>query len=56
MAIRVFRCTDCGHKMRLAGDACGRCHTPKLPHQRLGLYLAVLALPVAGILLYATVA
>ena len=51
MAIRVFRCSECGHKMRVAGAACGHCHTPKLLHQRLGLYVAGLGalLGLAGL-------
>lgn len=33
MAIRVFTCRECGHKMRLGGRACGYCHADKLPWQ-----------------------
>lgn len=54
MAIRIFRCHDCGHKMRLAGDSCGLCHTRKAPYQRLSFYAAILALPLVG-LAYITV-
>jgi hypothetical protein len=50
MTIRVFRCSDCGHKMRLTGTTCGYCHTEKLLYQRLGFYLAILAgLAVAAV-------
>ena len=28
-ALRVFRCRECGHRMRLAGRLCGRCHARK---------------------------
>ena len=34
MTIRIFRCTECGHKMRLSGTDCGYCHTIKAPTQR----------------------
>ena len=34
MTIRMFRCTECGHKMRLSGTDCGYCHTIKAPTQR----------------------
>ena len=30
MTVRVFRCTECDHKMRLIGSRCGRCATDKL--------------------------
>lgn len=27
--LRLFRCHECGHKMRANGDICGRCHAMK---------------------------
>lgn len=27
--MRLFRCDACGHRMRLGGDACGKCFEPK---------------------------
>ena len=29
MRIRVFKCANCGHKMRLFGQVCGRCRSVK---------------------------
>lgn len=29
MAVRLFRCKSCGHRMRLAGRECGKCQHPK---------------------------
>lgn len=52
MAIRVFRCSECGHKMRVTGEACGYCHAPKLVHQRLGVYLGIGAAIVVAALFY----
>ncbi len=52
MAIRVFRCSDCGHRMRLTGDTCGYCHAPKLPHQRLEFWVVLLVLLAIGFALY----
>ncbi len=27
--MRVFKCPNCGHRMRLSGDRCGRCFAEK---------------------------
>ena len=27
--MRVFKCSNCGHRMRLSGDRCGRCFAEK---------------------------
>ncbi len=27
--MRVFKCPNCGHRMRLGGDRCGRCFAEK---------------------------
>lgn len=48
MTVRVFKCHDCGHRMRLAGDSCGRCHTRKLWYQRTDLYLGIAAVVALG--------
>ena len=29
MAIRLFRCGSCRHRMRMGGMECGRCGVPK---------------------------
>jgi len=51
--LRVFRCHECGHKMRLAGDHCGRCHAIKPSYQgviyRLVLLSPVLVIGVVGL-------
>ena len=54
MAIRLFVCDDCGHRMRLGGHYCGACHIPKrwwqMPVTIYALALAVLvALLVVGV-------
>ena len=38
--------------MRVTGEACGYCHTPKLFHQRLGLYLGAAAAVIVAALFY----
>lgn len=43
MQLRVFRCHECGHKMRLAGEQCGRCHALKPAWQGVVYRLALLA-------------
>jgi len=43
MAVRIFRCRDCGHKMRLSGAQCGNCFTDKELHQRITVVAIVLA-------------
>ncbi len=53
MQLRVFRCHECGHKMRLSGETCGRCHAIKPAFQgviyRLVLLSPVIVIGVAGI-------
>lgn len=39
MAIRLFRCRECGHRMRMSFDTCGRCNEYKKPYQRLYFYV-----------------
>lgn len=56
MTVRVFRCADCGHKMRLSGATCGRCHTEKRVYQRLDLYMWMLAVPGTALAFYVIVA
>jgi|OM-RGC.v1.034705617 hypothetical protein len=52
MVIRVFRCHDCGHRMRLLGERCGYCKAPKRIYQRIGpfLWTVVLTLGLSIIL------
>lgn len=53
MAVRVFRCSECHHRMRLYGESCGKCHQPKPIWQTGGAWTAVaLLIPtivVAGV-------
>lgn len=35
--------------MRLTGDSCGWCHTRKPFYKRLGFYVMVMAVPLAGV-------
>jgi ribosomal protein L37AE/L43A len=47
MAIRIFRCESCGHRLRLGAGYCGKCTFPTLARNRTGTWLLVLlALPV----------
>ncbi|WP_163848937.1 hypothetical protein [Pseudooceanicola aestuarii] len=34
LTIRLFRCEACGHRMRMRGDLCGRCHAYKEWYQK----------------------
>lgn len=38
MAIRIFRCHECKHRMRMSQDTCGRCNEDKRRYQRLYFY------------------
>ena len=33
MALRLFTCKSCGHKMRLAGQVCHACYATKAGYQ-----------------------
>ncbi|MDP3339981.1 hypothetical protein [Frigidibacter sp.] len=59
MQLRVFQCHECGHKMRLSGDHCGRCHAIKPAYQgliyRLALLSPVLVIGVVGIVVLSLV-
>lgn len=53
MTIRLFKCRECGHRMRFAGTACGRCHTEKRVYQLPMLYsgsLTLIALAMSGLI------
>lgn len=50
MALRYFRCSNCGHKMRVRGTHCGNCHRPKHPWQMTSVYLAGLVLVPLGVI------
>lgn len=39
MSLRVFRCDQCDHRMRLFGTQCGKCGEPKPVFQRPILYV-----------------
>ncbi len=39
MAVRIFLCSRCGHRMRLGGARCGWCHQRKKGWQRPWFYL-----------------
>lgn len=36
--MRLFTCSACGHRMRLAGTRCGKCAEPKPLVKSLALY------------------
>lgn len=46
MAIRVFKCSSCGHPMRLSGDECGACYNAKPGWQKPGSLFTIVAVPV----------
>lgn len=49
MAFRVFRCRDCGHRMRLSGDQCGKCFYEKAFYQRfIAFVVTMVALALTG--------
>ncbi len=41
MTIRLFKCPDCGHKMRIQGKACGMCYSQKPLPKRIGVWLTL---------------
>jgi uncharacterized OB-fold protein len=44
MAVRLFKCKKCGHKLRLGVDNCGKCSAPTPLYNRenvLGLALVL---------------
>jgi len=41
MALRVFSCKSCGHRMRLSGPRCGYCFSAKPLSQRVGFWASV---------------
>ncbi|TYP83592.1 hypothetical protein BD830_103632 [Maritimibacter alkaliphilus HTCC2654] len=45
MAIRIFKCTACGHRMRLASNYCGSCFNEKPGWQKPGSLIAMAAIP-----------
>lgn len=57
MQLRVFQCHECGHKMRLSGNQCGRCHATKPAYQvvayRLALISPVILIGIIGVLVLA---
>lgn len=49
MALRVFTCDHCGHKMRIAHHSCGNCNEYKKPYQRLYFYAVPAVLLLVGV-------
>ncbi len=47
--MRIFTCHECGHKMRVAGDECGRCNAPKPILKKGSLYLASLFVSLVAV-------
>ena len=43
MALRIFTCRDCGHRMRFARDHCGKCYCHKETYQQPMLWYVVIA-------------
>lgn len=54
MALRLFRCDSCGHRMRFKGGHCGRCFAEKQPHQKPFSSVALMAGVVAVLLVGAS--
>ena len=51
MTFRLFRCSDCGHRMRLGRNHCGKCLTPKPVAQRpFTVWLVAIAASLAATL------
>jgi DNA-directed RNA polymerase subunit RPC12/RpoP len=48
MTLRLFRCPDCGHRMRLFGPRCGRCGAAKSLSRRPASYAAGVSLVLIG--------
>lgn len=44
MALRVFKCHDCNHRMRFAGQYCGKCYAKKEGHQLPALWITLLVI------------
>ena len=40
--MRVFRCDDCGHKMRFFGNSCGKCYLEKRTMQKGSTWVMIL--------------
>ena len=43
MAVRIFKCKDCGHRMRYGADYCGMCGHPAPEKNQIGFLLVPLA-------------
>ncbi|MGO4917774.1 hypothetical protein [Pseudogemmobacter sp. W21_MBD1_M6] len=54
MALRLYHCAKCGHKMRLASSQCGRCYSKKPFHQTIGaLFLVVVCIGSVTVVAFA---
>ena len=40
--LRVYKCRDCEHRMRLFGSSCGHCFADKGFFQRAGVFIGAL--------------
>ena len=47
--IRIFRCHECGHRMRLSGGLCGVCHADKPGWMRPDTVLGAMAMGALGL-------
>ena len=41
MALRIFTCRDCGHRMRFSHNHCGKCFARKEAYQQPLLWYAI---------------
>ncbi|WP_177177874.1 hypothetical protein [Citreimonas salinaria] len=54
MTVRLFRCDECGHRMRLGRNYCGRCFAAKPVAQRPAM-MSLFAIVVAALAALAVV-
>lgn len=51
MAVRLFKCDDCGHHMRFSGRYCNACFSEKRLLQRRAFWLPTIAIVIMVILI-----
>jgi len=51
MAVRLFKCDDCGHQMRFSGRYCNACFTEKRLVQRRAFWLPAIAIAIMVLLM-----
>lgn len=52
---RLFRCSNCGHRLRFGAPVCGKCYHPTpMANRRLTYWLALLLIPLLGLVVLAS--